>query len=80
MLPYIQLQFLLAADYVSYSSDDDPVFAAMMMALQAEPLTGFDFDSLNFKARSFFQYFVSTPGPFVGFAHCAIYSGVLLVP
>jgi hypothetical protein len=63
-----QLQFTVAADDIRSSPDDDPMFATLSVALQAQPGAGQDFQQLNFEARLFLDYFVPTPGPFIRFA------------
>lgn len=45
---------LLAAGYSGRTRDYDPMFAAMVVHLQAQPVTWLDFDPLNFISPPFF--------------------------
>src|SRR5690606_10302099 len=41
--------------------NNDPMFTAMMMHLQRQCCTGFDEDTFDFEARSFFENRIGTP-------------------
>jgi hypothetical protein len=46
---------------IRFSSDDKPVFCALLMALVRETFSGIDPDAFHFVGGRFLEYFISTP-------------------
>ena len=53
--------FLVTIDHACHAADDDPVFAAMVVHLQAEAAAGLDLDTLDLEARAFLEHGVGAP-------------------
>lgn len=61
--------FAFSVDHLGHAADHDPVFAAVMVHLQAEAGAGLDGDPLDFVALTFFQHGVVAPGAVHGAVH-----------
>ena len=59
-------EFVFAIDHLGHAADDDPVFAAMMVHLQAEAGAGLDLDALDLVAAAFLEHRVGSPGAMHG--------------
>ena len=57
---------LLAIDHPGHAGNHDPVFAAMVVHLQAEAGTRLDHDALHLEALAFLQHRVGAPGTMHG--------------
>lgn len=65
VLAFMQLYFSVATDDVCGSFNDDPVLAAMGMALQAQARARLNLKHFNLEASPFFQHLIAAPGTFV---------------
>lgn len=67
-----QTDLALAERNQGFTFDDDPVFAAALMHLQTEPMTGSHFDAFYFVPFTFGENLIHSPRAFISFdAHTA---------
>jgi hypothetical protein len=64
----IESQLTVSADDIGRAGDDDPVFAAPCMTLEAQARARFNFKPLDLIAVALFQDFVTTPWPIIRFS------------
>ena len=57
----LQRDFLLAVDDAGRAADNNPVFAAVVVHLQAQGRTRFDLNTLDLELRAFFDHCVAAP-------------------
>jgi len=69
MLAFLQSQFTVATDDISYTFYHDPMFAAPRVSLQAEARTWFYLQNFNLITGLLLENFVGAPRSFVKFSH-----------
>jgi hypothetical protein len=77
---FVELQRLVATHYIRHSADDDPVFAASRMALQAETRARYYLEAFHLIAAAILQNLVAAPGSLVFLTHKQLPFTVRLSP
>jgi hypothetical protein len=77
---FFELQCLIATHHIRHAADDDPVFAASRMALQAETRARYYLEAFHLVATAILQNFVASPRSLVSFTHKELPFTVRLSP